>query len=129
MHIFSFQVVFMRVNSIGRLVDGSNCRSFDLRWIEETPGGSVSPLNFEPEHRPRRQDWNGELIENGMFYVASRRLIQRGVLQTDRSVLIYLFSNGDGNSSLLFHRDSCNINNHRFSFTCYLSSVVTLVTH
>jgi N-acylneuraminate cytidylyltransferase len=28
------------------------------------------PLNYRPEHRPRRQDWLGTLMENGAFYVS-----------------------------------------------------------
>ena len=30
------------------------------------------PVNYEPLHRPRRQDWAGELVENGAFYFFSR---------------------------------------------------------
>lgn len=26
------------------------------------------PLNYEPANRPRRQEWSGELVENGAFY-------------------------------------------------------------
>lgn len=32
-----------------------------------TPDGK--PKNYDPAHRPRRQDWDGELIENGAFYM------------------------------------------------------------
>ena len=39
-------------------------------------------LNFDPGHRPRRQDWKGDLVENGMLYFAKRHLVQhRKVLQ------------------------------------------------
>lgn len=30
--------------------------------------GEAQPKNYDPANRPRRQDWNGELIENGAFY-------------------------------------------------------------
>lgn len=33
-------------------------------------------LNFDPVHRPRRQDWKGDLVENGMLYFAKRHLIE-----------------------------------------------------
>lgn len=33
-------------------------------------------LNFDPVHRPRRQDWKGDLVENGMLYFAKRDLIE-----------------------------------------------------
>lgn len=57
-------------------------RSFKLRWKEE--GNKITSENFNPESRPRRQNWNGELIENGMFYLASRKLIEKNLLQDDR---------------------------------------------
>ncbi len=37
--------------------------------------GTMSPTNYDPLHRPRRQDWNGELFENGAFYITSRRAL------------------------------------------------------
>lgn len=40
--------------------------------------------NFSPRHRPRRQDWRGELCENGMFYITKTELIKKGVLQGGR---------------------------------------------
>lgn len=33
---------------------------------------SGHPLNYDPLNRPRRQDWDGYLIENGAFYVSTR---------------------------------------------------------
>lgn len=35
--------------------------------------GTVVAQNYDPLARPRRQDWSGELVENGAFYVCSRR--------------------------------------------------------
>jgi len=46
--------------------------------------GGVEPLNFNPKRRPRRQDWDGELLENGMFYFATKNLINYGLLQGGR---------------------------------------------
>lgn len=40
-------------------------------WKEDT-SGMVSPLNYNPATRPRRQDWTGELVENGAFYITKR---------------------------------------------------------
>ncbi|TNF32241.1 MAG: N-acylneuraminate cytidylyltransferase [Deltaproteobacteria bacterium] len=34
--------------------------------------GLARAKNYDPVTRPRRQDWDGELIENGAFYVTSR---------------------------------------------------------
>jgi len=39
-------------------------------WAERQ--GLVQPVNYDPFHRPRRQEWEGQLIENGALYVTSR---------------------------------------------------------
>ena len=33
------------------------------------------PINYDPQNRPRRQDWDGYYIENGAFYISSRNAI------------------------------------------------------
>ncbi|XP_018791140.1 PREDICTED: N-acylneuraminate cytidylyltransferase [Bactrocera latifrons] len=50
-------------------------RSHKLRWLIREDE-AVVPLNFNPTHRPRRQDWPGELIETGMFYFSTRHLVE-----------------------------------------------------
>ncbi|XP_068134046.1 N-acylneuraminate cytidylyltransferase isoform X2 [Hyperolius riggenbachi] len=53
-----------------------------FRWKEvKRPGEITVAENFDPRHRPRRQDWNGELYENGSFYFTTRELISRGMIQ------------------------------------------------
>ena len=32
-------------------------------------------MNYDPAKRPRRQDWDGELIENGAFYFTTKEVI------------------------------------------------------
>jgi len=49
-----------------------------FRW-RLRPDGFVEAVNYDPERRPRRQDWSGELCENGAFYVCSRE----GLLKTN----------------------------------------------
>ncbi|XP_051547396.1 N-acylneuraminate cytidylyltransferase A-like [Myxocyprinus asiaticus] len=57
-------------------------RRHHFRWQEVKKGDiSTQPLNLDPAHRPRRQDWAGELCENGSFYFATKDLINRGLLQ------------------------------------------------
>ena len=41
-----------------------------FRW--RLDGAFVRAENYDPQLRPRRQDWGGELIENGAFYVSGR---------------------------------------------------------
>lgn len=39
------------------------------RFLWNLEDGIARPKNYNPAKRPRRQDWNGELIENGAFYI------------------------------------------------------------
>lgn len=36
------------------------------------PDGSALPTNYDPRNRPRRQDFDGFLVENGAFYISNR---------------------------------------------------------
>lgn len=36
-----------------------------------------TPLNYDPARRPRRQDWDGQLVENGALYATSREALLR----------------------------------------------------
>ena len=42
------------------------------RFIWQAVDGQVKPDNYDPLHRPRRQDYDGFLVENGAFYVTSK---------------------------------------------------------
>jgi len=46
-------------------------REWRFRW-DVAADGTVRPANYDPAARPRRQDWSGELVENGAFYITSR---------------------------------------------------------
>lgn len=43
-------------------------RAHRFMWKKDATTGEAIPLNYDPLKRPRRQDWSGELIENGAFY-------------------------------------------------------------
>lgn len=45
---------------------------------EAQPDGSAAPQNYDPDARPRRQEFEGFAVENGAFYVFSRE----GLLRT-----------------------------------------------
>nr|AGC92679.2 N-acylneuraminate cytidylyltransferase-like protein [Heliconius erato] len=57
-------------------------REHQLRWCHD--GLGTAPLNFKYNSRPRRQDWNGEFIETGAFYISRRELILKGYLQNKK---------------------------------------------
>lgn len=45
-------------------------RSHQFLW-----GVNGEPLNYNPQKRPRRQDWDGYFVENGAFYISGRKNI------------------------------------------------------
>ncbi len=40
-------------------------------WKEHGESGAL-PLNYDPKSRPRRQEFDGNLVENGAFYITSK---------------------------------------------------------
>ena len=46
-------------------------RTHRFLWKIDSAGVAM-PLNYDPRRRPRRQDWIGELGENGSFYFFTR---------------------------------------------------------
>jgi N-acylneuraminate cytidylyltransferase len=36
----------------------------------------ATPINYDPLHRPRRQDFPGTLMENGAFYITRRAILE-----------------------------------------------------
>ncbi|KAM9836317.1 N-acylneuraminate cytidylyltransferase A isoform 1-T1 [Aulostomus maculatus] len=59
-------------------------RRHQFRWQETKKGSGefTKPLNLDPANRPRRQDWDGELCENGSLYFTTRDLVvNQGLLQ------------------------------------------------
>lgn len=47
-------------------------------WTEPAEGGSAVPANYEPAHRPRRQDAAPILVENGAVYAYRRDVLVEG---------------------------------------------------
>ena len=43
------------------------------RFIWQEYEGIAKALNYNPKNRPRRQEWEGYLVENGAFYITSRK--------------------------------------------------------
>lgn len=47
-----------------------------FNWIKDE-NGLAKPLNYDFYHRPRRQDFDGYMTENGAFYITSREDLLR----------------------------------------------------
>lgn len=45
-----------------------------FRW-ENLSDGSARPTNYDVFHRPRRQEFDGDFVENGAFYITSKELL------------------------------------------------------
>jgi N-acylneuraminate cytidylyltransferase len=49
----------------------------------------VKPLNYDPLNRPRRQDFEGYLVENGAFYITSKKLLQETGCRVSGNIAYY----------------------------------------
>lgn len=49
----------------------SAVRQYRFLWDKDEKG-NVSPGNYDVFHRPRRQEFDGYLMENGAFYISSK---------------------------------------------------------
>ena len=45
------------------------------RFVWKEHNGYVEPSNYDVYHRPRRQEFEGYLVENGAFYITSKKLL------------------------------------------------------
>ena len=63
-------VKLMRDESADSLVTAVRAHRF--LWKVDRATQQATAKNYEPLKRPRRQDWDGELIENGAFYFCTK---------------------------------------------------------
>lgn len=49
----------------------------------------ATPLNYDPQHRPRRQDFLGTLMENGAFYITTRQILENFACRLGGSIGIH----------------------------------------
>jgi YrbI family 3-deoxy-D-manno-octulosonate 8-phosphate phosphatase len=47
------------------------------RFLWKEHNGQAIPINYTPSHRPRRQDHQGFLVENGSFYITSKTQLEK----------------------------------------------------
>jgi len=50
---------------------------------------NVKPINYDPMNRPRRQDFNGTLIENGAFYITKKNIIEKYKCRLGGKIIFY----------------------------------------
>ncbi len=61
--------MFAKLSSTGADSIFSGVREKQFHWIETTEG--IKPVNYNPQNRPRRQDFQGLIAENGACYINS----------------------------------------------------------
>lgn len=49
----------------------------------------VKPLNYDPLNRPRTQNFEGYLVENGAFYITSKKLLQETECRISGNITYY----------------------------------------
>ena len=52
-------------------------RAHRFMWKVDPKTECAHATNYDPLKRPRRQDWDGELIENGAFYFTKKETLQK----------------------------------------------------
>ena len=65
----------------------SGVREKQFHWIETENG--VKPVNYDPQNRPRRQDFQGLIAENGACYINSVRNIKRDNCRLSGKIEVY----------------------------------------
>lgn len=59
---------------------------------KENEDGTTTPANYDPNARPRRQDWNGELVENGAFYITKKDALMRSLCRVSGKITYHEMS-------------------------------------
>lgn len=57
---------------------------------EEKADGTGQALNYDPTQRPRRQDFAGQLVENGAFYICERQGLLRARCRLFGKIVLHL---------------------------------------
>ncbi|KAM3590953.1 uncharacterized protein V6R79_019442 [Siganus canaliculatus] len=87
LHPFHLKEALEMITAKGFQSVFSVVRRHQFRWSEVKKDAKepTKALNLDIRNRPRRQDWDGELCENGSFYFTTRELIiNESVLQGGR---------------------------------------------
>jgi CMP-N-acetylneuraminic acid synthetase len=62
------------------------------RFIWQHDGKWGTPVNYDPSRRPRRQDSQGFLVENGAFYICTRTGLLRTGSRLHGNVAVYVMN-------------------------------------
>ncbi|MBU6243490.1 MAG: acylneuraminate cytidylyltransferase family protein [Acidobacteria bacterium] len=62
----------------------SAVRSKRFFWRDD-----ATPINYDPRKRPRRQEFQGTLMENGAFYITKRAILEHGQCRLGGKIGLY----------------------------------------
>jgi 3-deoxy-D-manno-octulosonate 8-phosphate phosphatase, YrbI family len=62
------------------------------RFIWEQCGQYARPTNYKLSNRPRRQDWDGYLVENGAIYITHRQDLLNSRCRLSGNIAVYVMS-------------------------------------
>jgi len=59
------------------------------RFLWEQGDVYATPINYDPQKRPRRQEWDGYFVENGAFYITSREKLLSSNCRVSGNIALY----------------------------------------
>mmetsp|Transcript_147563 Transcript_147563/g.474072 ORF Transcript_147563/g.474072 Transcript_147563/m.474072 type:complete len:234 (-) Transcript_147563:71-772(-) len=84
-----FREAFAMYEKVGADSLVTAVRAHRFLWSVDPSTGVASAKNYVPEKRARRQDWDGELIENGAFYFTDKALFERTECRLGGKMVLY----------------------------------------
>ena len=102
-------------------------------WREHTDGFLI-PLNYEPLKRPRRQDFDGYLVENGSFYITSKEALEKTKCRVSGKIVYHkmaedtYFELDEPSDWIIVEQLLINHKKSAQSFRQYLKKVKLLIT-
>ena len=64
-------------------------RAHRFMWKVDPATGLATAKNYDPTSRPLRQQWDGELIENGAFYFTTKELFEANKCRLGGKMALY----------------------------------------
>eukprot|EP00812_Abedinium_dasypus_P006021 NODE_1758_length_1068_cov_308.948667.p1 GENE.NODE_1758_length_1068_cov_308.948667~~NODE_1758_length_1068_cov_308.948667.p1 ORF type:complete len:302 (-),score=108.59 NODE_1758_length_1068_cov_308.948667:146-1015(-) len=84
-----FQEAFAHFERLGADSLVTAVRVVRFLWRVHPETSEATPVNYNPAKRPLRQEWDGELIENGAFYFTSKALFDKEQCRLGGKMALY----------------------------------------
>lgn len=77
---------FCEFENYDSLFSGHRVKKFF--WTDD-----LKPINYNPLHRPMRQEWEGTIVENGAFYFTKRSVLEKHKCRLGGKIGAYIMPN------------------------------------